>query len=875
MPLPSIFRIFSRRRRYDDLSVSIQEHIDERTEELIDEGLSPEAAAQAARREFGNVTLIHERSREAWQWPTLESIVADVKYAVRQMVKSPAFAVTSVLILALGIGATTAVFSVAYGVLIDPFPYKDVHTLATPKLCSPEVSHCYWDNYTPEQFLEIAQKTNIFSGVTASTVGNVTLTGNGEAQQIRGNYITPNTFDVLGAQPILGRAPTEDAVLSGSEDVALLSYRYWQARYGGSPSVLGRVITVDGHPRTILGVMPPRFLWRGADIYLPVRMTPAEQIQGHYRFALVGRLNPGVTEAQATAELQPIFQDFVQRDPHRYPKNLRIGLMSFDKMFQSGLSSTLYLLLGAVFVLLLIACVNVSSLLLARAVKREHEFVVRAAVGASRMRLVRQVMAESLLLSVIAMPAALAFAYAALQAVLRIVPVNTIPDEAVITLNLPVLLVSIGIALFTVFIFGLSPAWHSANPRLASVLTSIRTTGSRAQRHLLHGFVVVEIALSLALLTLAGLMMRSMAAVESVPISFPPDHTLMMRVPLDAKRYPNPEDRVRFFQELLDKVSHVPGVRAATVDAELPFLWGYGALVQVGSRPVHQNDYSNLHLVDPEYLGISNQQMLQGHFIDAREIAEQSHEVVVTENFVKRYFPDGDALGQTVHLIDFTPFRKPLANNAFTIVGIMKNLPLYPGYQEDYPHIFLPYTVAPVMDTVVISTSLPADNLVQPARRIVYSIDKNQPVVDAMPLRELLDMYGYAGPRFALVLFGAFAVAALLLSLIGVYGALSFVTSQRTREIGVRMALGANRTSVMWMVIRQACALALLGIAAGLPLAFFAGRLARNELFHTSQHDPVTLLGVICILPLLAIAGTWLPACRAASIDPMQALRTE
>lgn len=870
-----IRHLSSRRRRYDELSESIREHLDEKIADLMDRGMTREQAESTARRDFGNVTRIEERSREVWQWPVLESIWTDTKYALRRLLKAPGVTVVVVLTLALGIGAATAVFSVAYGVLINPFPYKDVHTLATPKLCSPEVSHCYWDNYTPQQFLEITQKTDIFSGLTASAVGNVTLTGATDPQQIRGNYITANTFDVLGVQPILGRSTTDEDVRPGQGEVVLLSYRYWQAHFGRNPSVLGHVITIDERPRTIIGVMPPHFSWGGADIYLPIKMTPVEQIHGHSRFSLVGRIKPGVTETQATAELRLIFQDFAQRDPHRYPANLRLGLMPFDEMFQSGLTNTLYLLLGAVFVLLLIACVNVSSLLLARAVKREHEFIVRAAVGASRLRLVRQAMVESLLLSIIAMPAALAVAYAGLQTTLRIVPINTIPDGADVTLNLPVLLVSIGIALFAVFIFGLLPARHSANPRLAAVLSSIRTTGSSTQRRLLNGFVVVEVALSLALLTLAGLMTRSLTAVESVAVPSPPDRTLMMRVPLDPKRYPKAEDRIRFFRELLDQLNHVPGVKAATVDTELPFLSGAGVRIQIGSQPVHQNDYSNLHLVDPAYVSIFNQQMLQGHFIDTREISEQAHDVVVTENFVKHYFPNENALGQTVHLVDFAPLGRKLANDDFTIVGIMNNLPMYPGYAQDYPHIFLPYTVAPVMDTVVISTSLPAGNLVQSGRRIIYFIDKGQPVVDAMSLRQLLDRYGYAGPRFALALFGTFAVAALLLSLIGIYGVFSFVTSQRTKEIGIRMALGADRTNVMWMVLRQACSLSLMGIAAGLPLAFLVGRFAKNEWFHTSQHDPVTLFAVICILPLLAVAGTWLPARRAAAVDPALALRSE
>jgi len=799
----------------------------------------------------------------------------DLRYAFRQLRKNPGFALTAILTLALGIGATTAVFSVAYGVLIDPFPYKDVHTLATPKLCSSEWPECRWTMYTPEQFNEILRKTDIFTGITASTISNVALTGGTEPQRLRGNYITANTFDVLGVQPILGRASTDADVEPGHGEVVLLSYRYWQAHYGGSPSILGRLLTLNGHPRTVIGVMPPRFLWRGGDVYLPIPIANETEIQGQRRFALVGRLKPGVTEAQATAELQPIFLDFAKTSPRGFPRDIRFGIMPFDQMFQSNLASTLYLLLGSVFVLLLIACVNVSSLLLARAVNREHEFVVRSAIGASRFRLVRYALTESLLLALVAMPVALAFAYAGLQATLRIVPTETIPDEAVVTMNVPVLLASIGVALITVIIFGLAPAWHSANPRLAAALSSVRSSGSRAQRRLLSSFVITEIALSLALLMLAGLMVRSLIAIESAPVSFSPDHTLMMRVPLADERYPSPDSHARFYRELLARVRALPGVKTATIDASFPVMDIRSEHVQIAGQPIDKR-ITAIHLTDPEYLSISTRKIVQGHFLDAREIAEQSHEIVITENFAKRYFNGENVLGRAIHLPEFSPDGKnKLKDDAFTVVGVINDLPLFAGFTEDYPHIFLPYTVASIADNLIVSTALPAEDLTNPVRQVIYSIDKDQPIVDAMSLRQMLDMYGYAEPRFALALFGTFAAAALLLSLVGIYGVLSFITSQRTQEIGIRMALGANRANVMWMVLRQACMLGLLGVAVGLPLAFFAGRFAKSELVRTSQYDPVALIVAICVLPLLAVAGTYLPARRAAAIDPVKALRAE
>ncbi len=763
--------------------------------------------------------------------------------------------------------------------MIDPFPYKDVHTLATPKLCWPEQAECGWRNYTPQQFNEIAFRTDIFSGITASTVGYVELTGNFEAQRLRGNYITPNTFDVLGVKPILGRATQDSDVQPGHEEVALLSYRYWQAHYGGSPSILGSVLTFDRHPRTIIGVMPPRFLWRGADVYMPVQMTDAYTVAGQRFFALVGRLKPGVTDAQAEAELRPIFNEFSETVPYIFPKNLGLGILPFDEMFKSNLAGTIRLLLGSVFVLLFIACVNVSSLLLARAVRREHEFVVRASIGASRGRLVRNAFIESLLLALASLPVALAFAYAGLKMILRIVPTDTIPDEAVVTMNIPVLLGSLGIALATVLIFGMAPAWHSANPRLAAALNSNRSSGGRAQRRLLSGFVVTEIALSLALLTLAGLMVRSLLAVENVPVPFSPDHTLMMRIPLPDVRYPTPETRTLFFRQLLDRVHAIPGVSTATVDAAFPFMDMYGDRVQIGPQLDQQRDRRivAIHLTDPEFLGMSGRHLLEGHFLDPREISAASHEAVVTENFARRYFAGENVIGRTVRLPEFKPDGKnKLDNDAFTIVGVISDLPFFVGFREDYPHLLLPSSAAPAAtEVLIVSTALPANELVNPIRQAVHDLDKDQPVVDIMSLRQMLDMYGYAGPRFALALFGTFAATALLLSLVGIYGVLSFITSQRTQEIGIRMALGADRAMVMRMVLHQALVLALIGVALGLPLAWIAGRFAKDQLVATSQHDPLALLAGICILPLLAVLGTYLPARQAARLNPVTALRME
>ncbi len=805
----------------------------------------------------------------------MTTLLADLRYALRQLRRAPGFAVTAILTLALGIGAATAVYSVAYGVLIDPFPYRDVHTLVSPSVCGQDASLCYPRIYTPAQFNEVARTPGIFNGVTASTVGEVTLTGGHAPQQIRGNYITPNTFTVLGVQPMLGRPSTESDVRSGHGEVALLSYRYWQQHYGGSPSVLGTVVMVDRRARTVIGVMPPRFLWRGADIYLPIDMTSSDVIEGQRYFTLVGRVRAGVTSVQAAAVLKPVFVQLHTVNPTMFPANPRIGLMPFDEMFQSGLGGTLHLLLLAVFVLLLIACANVSSLLLARAVGREREFAVRASLGGSAWRLARAALTESLVLVLFALPVALGFAYVALQAILRIVPPETIPDEAVVSMSLPVLLGSLAVAAVTILIFGTAPAWRSATPRLTAAMQGgLRASAGRSQQRLLGGFVVTEIALSLALLVLAGLMIRSLIAVESVPISMDPDHTLIVGIPLAADHYPDAESQNRFFRQFLDRVRQLPSVRAITLDAGLPLIDINAVHAQLAGQPMDRR-LSLLRLTDPAYLQVASRTVLAGHFIDQREIDARSHDIVVSQAFARRYL-GSTVLGRVIQLPDLQPEGKPLADVAFTVVGLVKDVPEFATHRESYPEIFLPYTVAPQSTGVaLISTALPPESLVESVRRLVNSIDKEQPVANVMSLRQLLNMYGYAGPRFALTLFGAFAVAALLLALVGIYGVLSFVTTQRTKEIGIRIALGARPWHVMRMVFRQACVLAGLGVAFGLPLALVAGRFASDELVRTSPRDPLVLFAAACLLPLLALTGTLLPARRAANIDPIEALRSE
>ena len=679
-----------------DLQEEMRHHRELAEAEHRERGMSPEEARRASARQFGNAGNLADRSWEVVSLP-FESTVRDLRYAARQLGRNRGFTATAVLTLAIGIGAVTAIFSVAYGVLIDPFPYKHVETLATPKLCRPDMPRCYWYVYTPRQFLAIERGTDVFSGVIGSTISDVNLTGAGDPQRLRGNYVTPNTFAVLGVAPALGREPSEADTAPGHGEVVLLSDRYWRSRFAGSPTVLGRVLMLNGQARTVIGVMPKRFLWRGGDVYLPIRMTESDSIEGQHYFTLVGRLKPGASEVKGSAELQAVFKDFSHADPREFPKNLRLGLMPFKEMFRSDLAGTVQLLLGAVSALLLIACVNVASLLLARAVHREHEFAVRAAIGASRGRLLRFALVESLLLPALALPVAICFAGLGLHAILRLVPPDTIPDEALISLNMPVLLASAGLALGTVALFGFLPASHGARQQPVAAMKGSRSSKTARQHRLLQSFVVSEIALCLGLLALAGLMVRSLVAVEHRPLPYSPEHTLAMDVTLDTGRYPTAASRRAFFRELQSRIAALPGVKAAAIDNEFPNYGTYSTEVAIDGKAGGTRNTTLLHATTPEYRAISSQVVLQGRYLSDADIADRAHNAVVSEEFAKRFFAGINPLGHSFRPLDLIEDddngaqSKP-EKNAFTIVGVARDLPPTTPLdaQVSWPQIYLP-----------------------------------------------------------------------------------------------------------------------------------------------------------------------------------------
>jgi predicted permease len=797
----------------------------------------------------------------------------DIRFSARGLAKSPSFAAITAGSLALGIGGSTAMYSVIYGVILNPFAYRDVDRLVSVQLQDSQ-GRSNGSYYATGPFLDISERNSVFTGVIASTWSDVTLTGEGDPLRLRGNHCTMNTFEVMGVPPLIGRTTTADDAKPGAPPVAVLGYKFWQRQFAGSPGVIGRKLMLNGKVRTVIGVMPPRFMWRGADVYLPDLFQRGKDVEGEREFHLLGRLKPGITEAQATTDLQPIFEDLRRTNPDEVPEKWRIRLRTFKQTFPSDITEALWILFGAVGLLLLISCVNVSGMLLSRMSARQREIAIRSAVGASRNRLIGQFLSETLVLALCGGALGILAAYGALHGIIAMVPPNTIPDESEISLSIPVLFFTLGLSVTVALIVGLLPALQfSRRDIVSSLREAARVIGGGGM--LRNSLVVGEVALSLMLLVGASLMIRTLVSIQTADAGVHRDSILTLRIPFSRERYPTPEHRNAFLQGLVGRIDSIPGVLATGVNAGMPPVYNWNLPVQIPGNVRPDNSPVVLQQVNEAYAKVVGLAVIHGRFLNAEDVGARVHHAAVNQAFVRRYSAERDVLGSVVRLPRLRTAPVNLADDSFQIVGVVRDTLNRISSRETLPEIYIPFTLLGAADRLYVLGSVRPESLDRAVRDQIYAVDHGQPVTDVRTLEGMLNDYVYSRPRFNLLLFSIFAGLGLLLALLGIHGVISNSVMQRTREIGIRFALGARYGQVIGMVLRFAALLLAIGTVVGVIGSVLSARLLKGLVQNVSTIDGFSLAAVVALLFATGLFAAFWPARKAALVDPVRALREE
>jgi predicted permease len=791
------------------------------------------------------------------------------------LVKSPGFTLIAVLALTLGIGASTAIFSVIYAVLIRPLPYENPDQLVMLWETTPQMQ----TSVAYPNFVDLRDNQSSLEQIAAFRRDSFNLTGAGEAERLQGRMVSHDFFEALRVNMLLGRDIAEEEDRAGGTPVVILNHGFWQRRFGGDQSVIDKPLTLNGKSFTVIGVTPPDFQFgSGADIFVPIgQWSDRFQSRGeHPGIYVLGRMKPGVTIEQTRQDLDSIWTVLNEKFPDNV-SNRRTHIESLYDNTVQGVRPTLWILFGAVGFVLLIACANVANLLLTRSSVRQKEIAIRAALGASRLRVVRQLLTESVLLSLLGGALGLLLALWGTDVLIKAVP-DGIPRLQEAGINGWVLGFTFIVAVSTGIIFGLVPALHGSRPDLNETLkeSGRGTTGSR---HVVRNvLVIVEVALALVVLIGAGLMIRSFKGLQDARLGFDARNllTLSLSIPRDKA---DPERVGAFFGELKQKTLALPGVEAVAYANGVPFLGAPEQSFMVEGRPApgpgEPGAMAVHYTVSPDYFKAMNIRLKKGRFIDERDIQGSQNVVVIDETLERQYFEGEEAVGQ--HL-SFNMFK------GFEIVGVVEHVKHY-GIDGQIPVENQFYSalsqvpkdpmriIAGRLSLLVRTSSAPA-LLAEPVRAQVMSTDRDQPVFNVRPMEEVVAA-SIAGSRFSMLLFTIFAAVALLLAAVGIYGVMSYSVTQRTHEIGIRMALGAKAADILRMVVRQGLLLALIGVGIGLTAAFILTRLMSNLLFGIGAADPTTFAGIAVILTLVAAVASYIPARRATKVDPMIALRYE
>ncbi|QOY90575.1 ABC transporter permease [Paludibaculum fermentans] len=863
-----------------DLDRELDFHLHQQMEENMESGMDPQEARAAAQRVLGGVAQIQEECRDMRRTHHIETLVSDIRYAARVLRRAPGFTITIVLTLAIAIGANSAIFSVVQGVLLKPLPFANAGRLV----------RIYYNSDTqpkfplnPNDFHDYRARNRSFTSMAAITRSDAQLAGAGETVRLRAFSVTAGYFELLGFRPAMGREFTSDDEQTGRGRTAVLSDRLWRTRFHADPAILGKTLTLDAQPVTVVGVMPPDTSHPGnnfhavadgdtVDLWFPFVFEDRQGRGSHYMDGL-GLLKEGVTPAQAQADLVSVLEG-IRRETGS-EQGWRVHLIPLFQEMVGRTRRILLVLFGAVGLLLLIACVNAANLLLARSTARAREIAVRSALGAARGRILRQLLTESLVLAGAGALLGTALAHAGLRVIVAFLPAG-FPRAAAIRLDTGVLLFTVITAMLTGLLFGLAPALSAAR---ADVQQGLRegargSTGGRRKARLRDLLVVAETGLAGVLLIAAGLLLHGFVNLLRSDPGFRPQQVLTASVVLPAKRYPKDEQRARFYEQLMDHLEALPGVKAAGAGSDLPWT-GYDGNAdgfRVEGRRDSYSDHTTAryHIATAHYFEALGIPLRDGRFFDARDTAKGPFVLIVNETMARRYWPGETAIGKRI------TFRgMPKESDWMRIVGVVGDIRDDPGSNSVRPAFWLPLTQETdrALSVAVRATSDPGP-LTRQLREAVARLDPELAVSDFRFMTRVAEE-SVATQRFVLFLVGLFAGIALILAAIGIYGVISYSVSRRMPEFGMRMALGATRSDLMRLILGQSTRLSLAGAAAGLVCAALSAQLLESLLYEVRGLDPITFGAVGALILVTAAAAAYQPARRAARADPMTSLRAE
>ncbi len=804
----------------------------------------------------------------------MDTFWQDVRYGVRSLLKKPGFAFIAVLTLALGIGANSTIFSFVNAILLRPLPYKNPERLVLLDETASRRGIASMGVSFPN-FLDWREQNQVFEDVAAYSEDTYTLAGGGEPEQLQGARISSGLFELLGVQPLMGRTFSAEEDRPNNDAVVILSYGLWQRRFGSDPQIVGQSINVGNRAHTVIGVMPAGFKFpEVAQLWRPMALDTTMWTRNDHGLSAIARLKPNVTIEQAQSEMIRVARRIEEQNPVTN-EGMSVTVLNLRDTLVGDYRQALWILLGVVGFVLLIACANVANLLLARSAARQKEIAIRAAMGASRWRIIRQLVTESLLLSVIGGALGLVLAVWGIDLLLATIPIE-FPFWMKFSLDTSVLLFTIAVSVLTGVVFGLAPALQATKIELNETLkeggrSAGAASGHRRLRSLL---VVTEVALSLMLLTGAGLMMRSFMRLRQVDSGLNPNNVLTMQVPLPRAKYKEEDKQRAFYQQLLERVRTLPGVESAGAVSNLPLSGlNWGRSLTVEGRPVlsvGEAPMINHAVITPSYLRSMGIPLLMGRDFNDADNKDSLKVTLIDERLAREYWPNESPLGKRIR------FGPPESNEPWhTIVGVVGEVRHQRLDMATRKSIYVPFQQIPIRGMfITVRTSGDPLSLAQPVRNQVRELDADQPVARVKPMSEVISTSIWQ-PRLYAILFALFAVLALILASVGIYGVMSYAVTQRTHEIGIRMALGAQTSDVMKMIVGQGMLLTLAGIALGLLGAFGITRVMASLLFGVSATDPVTFIGVSLLLGVVALFACYIPARRATRVDPMTALRYE